>query len=107
MICLRDIDVDWVPKKATDWFSVLDVAINKPIKTHLKTSFSIHCTDQITHQLKSGVNPENVKLDVRTSQIKPLAGTWIINCFNDMKKNEKELIAAGWKKVEEHIEKFK
>ena len=102
-----DIDVDWVPKKATDWFSVLDVAINKPIKSHLKNSFSVHCTEQITRQLAAGVKPENVKLDIRTSEIKPLAGNWIIRCYQDIKDKERDLVEAGWKKVAGHIAKFK
>ena len=58
------IDSGMVPKKATDWFSVLDVAVNKPFKDMLKTTFTLYCSNCILKQLAQGVQACNVKLDV-------------------------------------------
>jgi hypothetical protein len=99
----QDLDVEFVPKKATDLFSVLDVAVNKPIKGHLKNSFMGHCTSEITKQLATGVKPADIKLDVRTSTIKPLAGDWVIACYHAMKEQEGAMIPAGWRQVSDNI----
>jgi len=98
-----EVDLRTVPKGATDLFSVLDVAVNKPLKDHLKEQFSLFCTQSIISQLSSDAN---VKLDVRARQIKPKCGTWLINTYQHLKKNEIAMIAGGWRKVAEHVTNF-
>jgi hypothetical protein len=100
------LDIEFVPKKATDLFSVLDVAVNKPLKSHIKNSFMLHCTEEVRKQLANGVKPANVKLDIRTSTIKPLAGTWIIDCYNTLKQKEATIIPAGWLQVAGNVSRL-
>jgi len=52
--CMNELNCDYqyIPAKATDYFSVLDVAVNKPFKTYIKNSFSKWCTNQIMDQIK-------------------------------------------------------
>jgi hypothetical protein len=102
---LKDLRVDHgrVAKKATDWFSVLDLQINKPFKGHLKNRFGKHCTTQILSQLKQGIKPENVKLDVRASVVKHLAAQWIFEAWSQIKNKEEEIIKSGWELVKKNI----
>ena len=95
-----------VPKSATDRFSVLDVALNKPIKSILRNKFSDFCTCQIVEQLRKGVVPGNVMLNTNASLIKPLIAKWAIEVYDEVKKNEKEFISGGWRKVSENIEQI-
>jgi hypothetical protein len=97
------VDHGRVPKKATDYFSGLDVAINKPFKGNLKNSFSKHCTSEILKQLKAGIKPENVKLDTRASTIKPMAARWIHDAWKSLKAREEDLVKNAWAMVEKNI----
>ena len=52
-----NMDVEFVSEGATDLFSVLDVAVNKPIKSFLKRKFEAYCAEDIQTQLQAGVPP--------------------------------------------------
>jgi DDE superfamily endonuclease len=102
-----NIHVQFIPKKATDLFSVLDVALNRPFKQSLKTSFALFCSNEIVHQLTiEKKQAKDVSLCVRTTTIKPLIGKWICEAFDSLKKQEKTIIENGWIKVHENIQQI-
>ena len=100
------MDIEFIPEKATDLFSVLDVAMNRPYKQKLREMFTMFCADQIKDQLMDGVALDNVKIDLRASYIKPRASRWMVEAWQHLKTNEKQFISGGWRKVEENIAKY-
>jgi hypothetical protein len=98
------IVVRFIPKKATDLFSVLDVAINRPYKAHLRNQYSEMITQDIQKQMKDGISPENVKVDLRASRVKPKCGSWIISAYMNLQKDAETIISNGFKKVTKNIE---
>ncbi len=100
----KNIDIRMIPKKATDLFSVLDVSINRPFKSYLKNEFTDLITRDITAQLKDGIHPENIKLDLRASRIKPNCGEMIVSAYHKLQKKAESMILNGFKKVEKNIE---
>jgi len=55
-----NVDLEFIPKKCTDYFSVLDVSINKPFKTKLKTLYNNHISRKISNKLNTGVVNKNI-----------------------------------------------
>jgi hypothetical protein len=103
-LVMADIEVDvlLLPKSATDLYSVLDVSLNRPFKSHLRQSFTQYCTEIIVGQLQAGIDPSNVKMDLRTSVIKPRCSAWIVAAYESLRKSD--LIEKGWNKVSKNIE---
>ncbi len=53
-----DIALKLIPKKATDLFSVLDVALNRPYKAHLNMDL---VAEEYVKQIKDGISPLSIK----------------------------------------------
>jgi len=102
--CLNRLNCDHqlIPAKSTDNFSVLDVAINKPFKGHIKDSFSKWCTNQIMEQIRRKIPPCQIKLDIRTSEIKPYVCEWIDGAFKHLNSIE-NLVQNGRRKIDDTI----
>jgi hypothetical protein len=104
IICLdNDIDCYFVPEKATDLFSILDIAVNAPYKSKLKKKFSKIVTRDVLEQIQKGIHPLNAKIDIRASRLKPLSGAMIIETWNEMSINAQEIVANGYKKLQKNI----
>ncbi|KAL0214784.1 hypothetical protein P9112_006968 [Eukaryota sp. TZLM1-RC] len=98
------IDVYYIPKSATDLFSVLDIAINKPFKDILKELFGNYCCDQTLQQLRNGALPRDVVLDVRASVVKDEFSGWVLIAMAKLQEKAFDMITAGWRKVDENME---
>jgi len=96
-----DCDVLYIPKKATDYFSVLDVGLNRPFKASMKSQFNAYMTTMIAKQLQDGVLPCNINIKMKTSFIKPLTAKWIVSSWKNL--NENITIENSWAKVHENI----
>jgi hypothetical protein len=95
-----------VAKKGTDLFSVLDLAVNKAYKGHMKDYLCLFCSEQILTQLKAGTRPQNVKLDLRASVIKPLAASWIHGSWQKVKEKESHIVGSGWDAAAKNVKKL-
>ena len=47
-----DLEAKFIKEKATDMYSMLDVGVNKPIKSFCKEKFTEYCSSQILEQLQ-------------------------------------------------------
>jgi len=97
-----DVDIYFIPAKATDLYSVLDVSINKPFKSQMKSQYNGWTTSRIAERISKGVEPTNISTHIKTSILKPLALKWIIKSWEYLKDHE-EFISNGWKKVDDHV----
>ena len=66
-----------VPSNCTDFLRNLDLSVNKPLKDQLRHIFQTWYSEQVSKQLQEGKEPEDVKVDMRLSIMKPLIAKWI------------------------------
>jgi len=99
------VDIVFIPKKSTDYFSVLDISINKPFKAQLKQQYNSYISTIISKKIINGVSPEEVKVNLKSSEAKPLLAKWIKNAWVYLEQNP-QFITNGWKEVNQNISKF-
>lgn len=85
-----------VPANCTDKLQPMDLSINKPLKTVMKDHFQVWYSEQVAAQIKSGTAPNAVKVDVRTSVIKPLSSEWLISAVDQIQSAH---VVTGFKKA--------
>jgi len=100
-----NVDLVFIPKKATDYFSVLDVSINKPFKAQLKKLYNSHMSVTISKLLTNGATPESINVHLKSSEAKPLLAEWIKKAWTYLDENP-QFIENGWKSVNENVLKF-
>ena len=67
----NDIPPSLVPAYCTDKLQPLDLSVNKPFKDEMKTRFQPWYAEEDQKQLTSGTVISDVKIDTRTSILKP------------------------------------
>ena len=85
-----------VPAGCTGSLQQLDVATNEPFKYHLKELFSSWYADKVKTLLDSGLAVENIKLDLRTSVIKPIHFGWLVKNMEWLSSQD-QMSKRGWK----------
>ena len=76
-----NFEVVFVPAGMTDLLQPMDLAVNKPLKDGLKKRYGRWYQDQIEEQVKSGIPPEKVLVDLRLSSIKALHLQWVYEAW--------------------------
>lgn len=87
-----------VPAGCTGQLQPLDVAINEPFKHHLKELFSLWYADKVKELLDSNLAVENIKVDLRTSVIKPIYFDWLIKNMEWLSSQD-QMLTRGWKDI--------
>ena len=88
----NNITIILVPPNCTDRLQPLDISVNKPAKSFLRSKFQDWYADKVCQQL---VNQEESTVDLRLSVVKPLAAKWIIRFF-DYIKTKPEIVINGF-----------
>ena len=81
-----NFEVVFVPAGMTDLLQPMDLAVNKPLKDGLKKRYGRWYQDQIEEQVKSGIPPEKVLVDLRLSSIKALHLQWVYEAWAGVEK---------------------
>ena len=84
-----------VPSNCTDLLQPLDLSVNKPLKDHLRRSFQSWYSEQVSKQLEEGKEPDDVKVDMRLSIMKPLGAKWITSAY-DYLRSESGMVHGGF-----------
>ena len=80
-------------------FQPLDLTVNKVARDFTKKKFSEWFSRKINIGLENGRELEDIEIDYRLSDLKPLHATWIISFHDYISSPEgKAVIASGWKK---------
>jgi len=85
-----------VPNNWTNYFQPLDLTVNKSSKDFLRQEAQSWYSKEISKQMEAGKRPDEIKVDVRISIMKPLHAKWIVKYY-DYARNKPELIINGWK----------
>ena len=68
-----------VPDNHTNLFQPLHISVNKSAKCLLSENYQDWYAERVVDQLNRGVEPHNVKVDVKLSTVKPLQVRWVID----------------------------
>ena len=82
----NNIAIVLVPANCTDRLQPLDISVNKPAKSFLRSKFQDWYADKVCQQL---VNQEDSAVDLRLSVVKPLAAKWMIHFLTTLRLNQK------------------
>ena len=86
----------FVPAGCTGMLQPLDVSINDLFKKHLKHLFNLWYSHKVKEDLDKRLPIENVKVDLRTSTIKPIQFKCLIENHTWLAEQDKALL-RGWK----------
>ena len=67
-----------VPHNLTNNFRPLNISINKSAKKFISSKFITWYADRISKQLSNGVALGNVKVSLKSSDLKPVHARWIV-----------------------------
>ena len=84
-----------VPHNLTNKFQPLDLSVNKAAKAFIQNQYNDWFSNQVARQLKNRIEPADIKISSKLSDLKPLHASWIVNLYNHMQE-ESELIEKGF-----------
>ena len=95
-LCLENnCEIVIVPHNLTNKFQPLDVIVNKAAKAFIQNMYNEWFSNQVAAQLKQGIDPTDVKISSKLSDLKPLNASWIVDHYDHL-SNEAEMITKGF-----------
>ena len=89
-----------VPANHTNLFQPLDLTVNKSSKAYHSEKYQSWYADHVSEQIRRGISPHDVKVDIRLFVLKPLHARWIIDFFEHMSNQEgRRIVVNGFKKA--------
>lgn len=92
------IKVVFVPGACTDRLQPLDLIPNNIFKSYLKAEFQSFYAGEIQKQLSAGVDLTDIKIDLRSSVIKPLHAQWLVNAIKKL-STKPDIISESFSKA--------
>ena len=86
-----------MPANCTDKLQPLDLSVNKPFKDEMKKRFQEWYAEEVQKQLTSGTAISDVKIDTRTSILKPKSANWLIETLDTLSQKP-EIVINGFRK---------
>ena len=77
-----------------DQLQPLDLSVNKPVKSKMKSCYIQWYSERVAEQLNAGTTMDSVSVSLQMSLVKPLSGNWFINTF-DYVSSHPEIIING------------
>ena len=88
-------EVAIISHNLTNKFEPLDISINKAAKAFIQNMYNEWFSNKVATQLNRGVDPTEVKITSKQSDLKPLHASWIIDLCEHLKK-ETWMIIKGF-----------
>jgi len=70
-----------IPKTCTDRLQPMDLSVNKPIKSHLQSSFQAWYASQVKKQIQETLGSSLTPIDTRLNVIKSEHAQWVIDAY--------------------------
>ena len=77
-----------VPNNMTNHFQPLDLTVNRICKAFLRKQTQEWFFSEVQTQIQNGVKPENVKVDLRISVLKPLQAKWVTSFYDKIQSRQ-------------------
>ena len=90
----NNCEVVIVPHNLTNKFQPLDISVNRAAKAFIQNLYEWF-SNQVAIQLKHGIDPTDVKIYSKLSDLKPLHASWIVDLYDHL-SNEAEMIINGF-----------
>ena len=90
--------VQHVPNNHTNLFQPLDISVNKSAKSFISDKYQELYASEVTSQLGKGIDPYNVKVDVKLTTLKPIHARWIVDFYKHMQASASK-VKAGFRKA--------
>ena len=75
------------------------MTVNKSSKSFLSDKYQTWYAEEVAEQLRRGVAPHDVKVDVRLLAVKPLHAQWVVDFYKHMQLNAgKNIVRKGFRK---------
>ena len=95
-LCLENYcEVVIVPHNVTNKFQPLDISVNKAAKAFIQNMYNDWFSNKVATQLNRGVDPTEVKIISKSSDLKSLHASWIVDLYEHLKK-ETGMIIKGF-----------
>ena len=91
----NNCEVAIVPRNLTHKFQPFDISVNKAAKAFIQNLYNEWFSNQVAIQLKHGIDPADVKISSKLSDLKPLHASWIVELYHHL-SIEAEMIINGF-----------
>ena len=91
-----------VPHNLTNKFQLLDVSVNKPAKAFITNKYNDWYSQQVVDQLGKGVQPTQIQVSAKITDIKPLHARWIVGLYEhtNICASRRRLLLKGFRQQE-------
>ena len=89
-----------VPHNLTNKFQLLAISINESEKKFILNKFNAWYANRVSKHFSNRVGPDNVKVSLKLSDLKPLQARWIVETSNNYLKHQNDSIIKGFDAVE-------
>ena len=87
----------FIPAGCTSELQPLDVSVNEEFKAAMKANFSRWYANEVKEALDQGINIQDLKVDLKTTVVKPLHANWLMMSIASL-KSKSDIIQRGFEK---------
>ena len=80
----NNCEIVTVPHNLTNEFQPLDISVNKAEKALIQNQYNDWFSNEVSVQLKKGIDPNDIKTTSKLSNLKPLNTSCIINFYKHL-----------------------
>lgn len=84
-----------MPHNLTNKFQPLDISVNKAAKAFIQNLYNEWFSNAVATQLNRGVEPSDVKVSSKLSDLKPLHASWTVKLYKHLCE-EREMNIRGF-----------
>ena len=91
--CYRNnCEVVIVSHNLTNKFQPLDISANKPAKAFIQNQYNGWFSSKVSVQLKKVIDPTDIKIISKLSNLKPLHTSWIVDLYKHLLDNQEIIV---------------
>ena len=86
---------NYVPKTVANWsfkFQPFDISVNKAAKLFIQNQYSDWFSNEVSGQLKEGIDPADIKITSKLPNLKPLHSPWIVDLYKYLSGNQEIIV---------------
>ena len=93
MLCSgNNCEIVIVPHNLTNKFQPLDISVKKAAKAFIQNQHNDWFLNEVSVQLKKGIDPADIKITSKLSNLKPLHASWIIGLYKHLLENQEIIL---------------
>ena len=92
-LCSEDnCEIVIVPRNLKNKFQPLDISVNNAAKVFIQNQFNDCFSSEESVQLKKGIDPADIKITSKLSNLKSLHASWIVDLYKHQSDNQKIIV---------------